>query len=147
MPLEGRASPPILRRLRGGRFARRAKREAFPPLCGKSTRTVRFAGSAVASGCPDPLCSPTSCDELVKGIEGAGHEGREGQLRGLLLQAEPPVCARLRRAVSDVPPEPPGGPAPAAAAALRLPPGAPAPGGVGAAERAGASRAARVNWR
>jgi hypothetical protein len=35
-----------------------------------ATRTVRFAGSRVAHPWPDPLCSSSSCDEVVKGSVG-----------------------------------------------------------------------------
>src|SRR5438270_13336460 len=67
----------------------------------------------------------------------------EGQLRSVLLQGQPPVCARAGRAVRDVSPR--GGAAQTAtAAALRVPPGAALARRVGVSLRAGAGRAPRL---
>src|SRR5215208_2731484 len=145
MVIETTRGTRILRRERARRLATRANRDGFAPVCGNTTRSVRFAGSAVADSCPDPLCSHSTCDEVVKGDRrSVGQEGAEGQLRGLLLQAEPAVRTRLRRTVSDVPPRSSRRAAAPGADALRLPAGAPAPGRVGPADRTGAGRTPHV---
>src|SRR5690242_4744424 len=68
----------------------------------------------------------------------------QGVLRGLLLPAELPVRRQRLRALRDVPPQSPGGPAPAQAAALRVQAGASPAGGMGDAGCAAASASSRL---
>src|SRR3954447_18758368 len=79
----------------------------------------------------------------VQGI--ARHGDAQRQLRRLLLSSEHALRAGAREALPDLPAQPPGGPAAAAADAFRLPPGAPPPGRVGVPERGEAGRAARLS--
>src|SRR3954449_1582822 len=86
--------------------------------------------------------------EEVGAGDGEGSRCREeGVVRGVLLPVQPPLCARPRRAVRDLPPGPSRRPPAAAAAALHLPPGTPDAGGVGVPHGAGAGRAPSLTSR
>ena len=74
-------------------------------LAGRNGRVSRLFAGTPREACdlrvrrcaplPDPVCSGSSCDGVGEGErEGAGQEGREGQLRGLLLQAQHALRAR-----------------------------------------------------
>ena len=99
------------------------------------------------SGVPEP-----GLILLVAQLRSRGHSGhmaksrstKQGGVRGLLLSLQSAVRAGARRALRDVSPQRPRGPAPAAAAALQLPPGAAHAVGVGVSLRAGAGGAARI---
>src|SRR5215210_2919291 len=96
----------------------------FSQSCGK---TSAFAGCAVAgrrSGWLDAAV-PRARVSARRSVQGNGDGSccrEEGVVRGLLLQVQPPLRARSRRAVRDVPPGPPRRAAPPAPAALHVPP-------------------------
>src|SRR4051812_28288616 len=110
---------------------------------------MRFAGTAF------PGCAATWFD-AVRGartdsaegdrdtdVEGA-REDQDAELRGLLLPLQPALRAVGRRALCDVPPRPPRGPASSAPAAVPLPAAGPHHHRLGVPQRPGAGGTAQV---
>src|SRR5438067_13297363 len=80
----------------------------------------------------------------TRSVAGNTHGQEEGDLQGLLLRPEPPLCARAGRAVRDLPPQ--RGPTAAPRAdAVRVSLRAPRARGVGVPDRSGAGGAARLS--